>query len=394
MQVDNEASARTRRRSKCAGVVAATCLVALLLSACGSSHSTSTQSAGSTANGSTTANTSGDLATFEKLVAAGEKPIAAFDDYGPTTPVKPVSSARIVVVSCAQTADGCSRPATGVTDAAKELGWTASVIDGMGIAADYQSGIEAAIAKKPDAIVLTGIDMSLVCPQIADARKQGIPIISINALSPVNNVCGADASIDPDSMAMGEALAAKSIVDSDGKAHAIVGVNAEFQSVTTTNEGVLSDYAQCPTCSVVAKLSVQVAALATSFPTLVASTAQRNPDANVVIDFDAANTYSNPALQSAGLLNTHVKVYGYDGNSDQVAAVRDGDVQATAAAPWEWGGWAAVDLIARKLAGDKAWASTPHRLPWKLITKENAPAQGSWQGDVDYQAAFEKLWGR
>lgn len=357
------------------------CTIALL-AACGGSGSDS--SSGEKLGTS-------ELDKFSTIADAAQAPVKDFN--GPTEPVTPPSSYKVVVVSCIQAAEGCSRPAAGIVEAGKLLGWDVTVVDGKGDVSLEQAGMDSAVTAGADAVVMISFAPATVCPQIKAARAAGIKIVAINAVATPGGDCGPDVAIDPDRKAMGNALAALSIVNAKGDANAVVVQDDEFKAATDSVSGFTAGYKSCKTCEVVASPQILISELTTKVPALLVGTVQKHPKVNVLFNYDAANTYSNPALKNAGLLD-RVKVYGYDGNTDQIEAMRKGDVAATAGAPWEWAGWLAVDLLSRAATGDKNWAESPHTLPWKLLTKDNSPEKGGWEGDVDFRSEFKTLWGK
>ena len=115
----------------------------------------------------------------------------------------------------------------------------------------------------------------------------------------------------------------------------------------------------------------------------------RHPDANyLVAPFDSNAFFAGEGVRQAGRAGA-VKVAGYEGDPQSIAAIRDGNQAMTIANPAEWMGWEAVDELARAFAGSPA-ADAP--VPFRLIDAGNAPTTAGWTGDVDYAAAFRKLW--
>jgi ribose transport system substrate-binding protein len=123
----------------------------------------------------------------------------------------------------------------------------------------------------------------------------------------------------------------------------------------------------------------------------VASSLSRHPDATyLVAPFDSNAFFSSEGVRQAGRTGT-VKVTGYEGDPQTIAAIRAGAQSMTIANPAEWMGWQAADELARAFAGEKA-ANVP--VPFRLIDAENAPNTEGWTGDLDYAAEFRKLWGK
>jgi ribose transport system substrate-binding protein len=67
---------------------------------------------------------------------------------------------------------------------------------------------------------------------------------------------------------------------------------------------------------------------------------------------------------------------------------------ATIANATEWQGYEAADTMQRVLNGEQPDPKGTNTDPIKLLTWDNVPPAGQhFDGDVDYAAAYKKLWG-
>ena len=82
---------------------------------------------------------------------------------------------------------------------------------------------------------------------------------------------------------------------------------------------------------------------------------------------------------------------GAEGDPNGIEGVQSGGQAVDLATVPPWGGWAAVDLLVRHMAGSPVETA---ELPQRLFDKSNVPSGKGWTGDVDYKAAYTELWGR
>jgi ribose transport system substrate-binding protein len=178
--------------------------------------------------------------------------------------------------------------------------------------------------------------------------------------------------------------------DSGGKAKVVLVEDKEFPELAQRVKGFEEVLAKCGGCSIVENVESTIGTMAQRLPCAVASSLSRHQDANyLVAPFDSNAFFAGEGVRQAGRAGT-VKVTGYEGDPQTIAAIRAGAQAMTIANPAEWMGWQAVDELARSFAGEKA-ANIP--VAFRLIDAENAPDTEGWTGDLDYAAEFRKLWG-
>jgi ribose transport system substrate-binding protein len=147
-------------------------------------------------------------------------------------------------------------------------------------------------------------------------------------------------------------------------------------------------------CEILGKQDVIAANLGTQVPAQAASFARSHPDFTIVYaPYDGAATFLIQGLKQSGIDLSKTSMVGFDANAPSLDLIRnDGYEKATLGFPLEWLGYAAVDDINRMLAGqDPVDLNTLH----KLLTKDNVPAKGAWEGDFPgFRQAFLKAWGK
>jgi 2-polyprenyl-6-methoxyphenol hydroxylase-like FAD-dependent oxidoreductase len=100
--------------------------------------------------------------------------------------------------------------------------------------------------------------------------------------------------------------------------------------------------------------------------------------------------FAGQGIRQAGKAGT-VKMVGAEGDPNGIEGVQNGGQAVDLATVPPWGGWAAVDLLVRHMAGSPVETA---ELPQRLFDKSNVPSGKGWSGDVDYTAAYKELWGR
>ncbi|GAC1608885.1 MAG: hypothetical protein NVS3B26_07660 [Mycobacteriales bacterium] len=382
---------------------ATTAILVLVTGACASSKSgpgtaapasnqpaaTTAASAGASAGASADAG-GGDLAKFQAIV---DKTSAAVTWNGPTDPAKAPAGKKVGILSCTFALEGCRLPTEAVAAAAKKLGWTSKTV----VANDpsqYNSGLKSLLVSKPDVVIATGINASLIGDAIKAAKAQGTLLVSLIENSKVDPTNGYDADVTPDGDAVGRALGAKMIVDAKGDLKLFDMHDGEFGFAVAVEKGVLASVSECSTCKVVKTLNFTASEIGTSVGKSVVTGIQSNPSINALfVTYDPIISVVVPALINARI--TGVKVYSQLGTSDALKYMREDKLLvADMATPEAWIGWAGVDAAIR-LMNKQPLVS--ENLPIKTLQKENLPPAGqpfTGQSDgADYQAKYLALWG-
>ena len=315
-----------------------------------------------------------------------------------TTPLskKPPTGKTIVFLRCSTAV--CGGYMEGLTPAAAALGWTIKAIPFTQTPEGIQTAVSQAIADKPAGIFYTGIDVSLVTKQLAQAKAAGIPIVNAD----VPDVPGGavKAIIQGNAgTAAGSALPADWIAANGGGDTLVVDIPTYPILVTGTNAFIAELKKMCPSCKTTV-LNQQVTDVGTALPAAVVSALQRNPSIkNVAFAFGDMTLGVYPALKAAGLTGIRLVNFGASSPSE-VTATAQGQLQASLAWSLPYTSWRALDTLARVFIGQSATQDTTAPVPQMLLTKQNAASQvpkpvSSFQfaGPANFPAQFEKLWG-
>src|SRR5271169_2784272 len=112
-------------------------------------------------------------------IAEVSAPVTTWD--GPTTGPKSPGKKLVIYVSADQKNGGASGVGDGAQEAAKALGWDFRILDGQGSVPARTSAMTQAIALKPNAIILGGVDAKEQQPVIEQAAAEGIKIVGWHA---------------------------------------------------------------------------------------------------------------------------------------------------------------------------------------------------------------------
>jgi ribose transport system substrate-binding protein len=412
---------------RCCGALATLIAATVLVAGCGSSSgsgggSSSTSgdaatSAQSSSSGSASANAPNG-ADPNKVYAPGVPTLAELyksTEGEPPTSGPPVAKNKTVIfVSCGQASPGCAGPPNEMAKAAKIMGWRYSIVDG---ALDANNGwataMRQAIAEKPDAIVVHGINCQDTKAAFLEAKAQGIGVLGIESAdcSDPDNPGGPSAplftignfqfsSSAPNAGAFfqqwGELQAAYIIDATEGHAKVIRTV---FTSAFGRHQQQGQDLmlAKCSGCKVLDNVSwvsadsVPGGPLTQKFTTALI----QNPSANAaILNFDSTATSAGlgKVIVDEGRSNNMISVAG-EGYAAALQLIRDGQgLTADPAHSGKWEAWAAADELNRYFNHKPL---VPEGVGFRMIDKGHnmMPAGQDYTPPINYQSIYLKSWG-
>jgi ribose transport system substrate-binding protein len=292
---------------------------------------------------------------------------------------------------------------SGVQEAAGVAGLKAVNFDGKGQTALYVQGMQQAIARKVDCILVESIPSETLKAPIAAAQKAGIKVVIINernvaaggpALKTVNGAVTFDY--------IGAARLEADWVLADSKGKNINCVTFEFPGYPAHTDMVNEIHSRFQQYSVggfkLRNEGVLSADWATRLPTLTRSLMTSDPTINYMIPVvDAQSLYIVPTLHEIGKQH-QVKISTFNGTPAVEQLLKNHDVVgADIGSGFVWEAWADVDQALRVLTGNPpAHNETP---PLRLIDRTNinsinlsAPEQ-TWYHTQNAKNGYKKLWG-
>lgn len=280
--------------------------------------------------------------------------------------------------------------------AAEALGWTYSNVDAGLTPASAVSAFEAAIAKKPDAIMYGGYPAAVFAKQIQQAKDAGITVVS-NATGDgkVDGVLADLGGADTEAL-YGKLAAAYFVAHAGSKGEAAVFNVSALPILTLFSESFVESVKEwCPTCKTKI-VDQQLTDFGTKAPANVVTYLQRNPSTKwtVFSNGDLAQGV-NAAMKTAGL--NDVNILGEVPTAANLAGIESGSETAWVGYPVDILAWRMMDTLARHFEGSDLDAALAVPLPLQLITKDNATSivkddAGYYTAVDDFQEQFTKLW--
>ena len=377
-------------------MVALVAASALLLGACGADNGATS----STSNGGTSG--AALPASLPSLTELGKGTEQSPPTSGPLA--KP--GVAVAFVSCGQVSPGCSEPPAGLAEAAKELGWTTSTLDGkFNVGGGYATALHQAISQKPGAIAMAGIDCAQIKQPLEEAKAAGIPVFSM--LGSDCDASGGEKLFAAEPIYRTGVTTAAQWYEQWGRQKAqylirklnghVRLINVRFNdTLPSLNEGVTKELATCSDCTIVADVAVGTADAANPQGPIVPgvkSALLQHPDANaLLVPFDTQ-------LVTTGLLQAvknssagrKLVVTGGEGSPTGIEALKVGPPPtAIVGYSAEWMGWALADTINRHLNGA---ALAPEGFGTRVVEQDHAPSGDRYEPAVDFKAAYRKAWG-
>jgi ribose transport system substrate-binding protein len=356
-------------------------------------------SAGGSSGGSS-GSSKQDLSKFQTIVDNAKKPSTAWE--GPTSTPTPPKNINIALVTCAGAVAGCVLPAQAAADAAKALGWTATLYDGQGDPVTQNKVVTQAINGGANAVILAGVDPSQIGSALDLAKQKNVPVGSITqGVAPGNGIAY---DIGANYETSGEIMGSWIITDSKGSAVVLPTNDKEFASTNTIVTSAIDTVKKCNDCKLKAVEVFVGSNIGNGLGQRIASSLQRTPDVNYVIGaFDPAVSDMVPAIDQVGI-GDRVKIISNVGLTQNLQFIEKGDVQAADIVyDNTYEGYAAIDQMIRLLNNQPLFKSTKEtdprylygeNVPQHLTTKDNlTDPTKPWTADNDAVNKFRALWG-
>jgi len=367
-------------------------LAAAVVAGCGGTSSSSSSPATATSSdaaSTTTSASSSGVSQYSALAQKYEAPNTTWP--GPTTGPKAQPGKTVMMITCSFAVEGCKLPADTVPALEKAIGWKIDVVDGQSSPQVYDNSIQTAINQHMNGIVLIGIASSLVANELKKAREAGLVVASWDSAN-TPSPDGVNINVDAPGELQGQVLASYLIAQTNGHTDAYVVNDPEFNAVIAWVKGATQTLQNCSTCRIVQSTTIAAADLATTVPGQFVQTLRQNPQINVVVaPYNAAILAVIPAMESAGVLS-RVKMGTFSAITAGFTFLHENKLDALIAEPHQWGTWAAFDEMNRVFAHQP---QVLENVPIRLFTSANPgslPTGGDWEGDVNYQQYFEKIW--
>ena len=311
------------------------------------------------------------MAEAKALIAQYSKPPKAVSV--PTLSAKPPTGKKIIFVACDQ--PNCTESGRIWQEPAKMLGWTFKSSFGPITPEGFNAQLTAALAEKPDGLIIDNVLPVAAVPAMADVIASRIPYVI---------VAGGDASQQTPDPAKGflqntygplgshlshTLLAAWVTVDSGGKGNIAGFFNSEAFVISEPAGFLKAEIARlCPGCKLDSQ-KMSLADVGTKLPSQVVSYVQSHKDVQYLyLPFGGATTGVAAALNAAGLAK-QVKIFAYASSKPNIAAIQSGEEAMGTAQNDIDNGFFIFDAFARHFIGDKACCVIPD-IPTLVLTKD------------------------
>lgn len=320
---------------------------------------------------------------------------------GPTSGPKIQGKKMIVFVNYDQRNSGGRAVGEFAGEAAKIAGWDYRVLDGQGTVSGQTAALNQAIALKPDGIILGSVDALEHNPEITEAVKQGIKVVSWHSGTTPGTIQGSpiftNVTTDPTEVATAAGLYA--VADSDGTAKVVLFTDSAYQICITKTNAEKAAIEGCKNCKVLDVEDTPLAEASTRMPQLTTTLMAKygeNWTHSIGIN-DLYFDYMAPALQAAGIDGSGKprNISAGDGSESAFQRIDSNQFQmGTVAEPLRLHGFQLIDELNRAFSGQKA---SGYSAPVHLFTPENVKSDRGPGGIYDpansYEQHYKAIWG-
>ncbi len=379
--------------------------LALVASACGSdsAESTTATTAAGAAPAAEAPAAAGGVEEAAAIVAAA----SAAPKFAPPAGVGTVDFAalkgkKVAIINLVKAVPILTQWEDEITTALEGSGVELTSVDGKFDPNEWGSGIEQAIAAKADAIFLLGVPPTAVAPQIAEAKKAGIPVLaSLQGYAGKSLAAVADLTADVgyDYRIPGKLMGAWFVADSKGKGNALI-MSSDDNSSSPDVWGAMEAEIKrlCPDCKLKREdstvpqwgdgtLQQRTKALVQEDPTIT----------HILAVYDGMTLAIEPGLVEAGVADK-IRVAGFNGTPAVMANVQKGTaVKMDVGNPNMWFSAGAADAILAVLSGKAPIEDAG--VPFRIFTEENLTGVDTskedpqnWYG-IDPLGGYRTAWG-
>jgi ribose transport system substrate-binding protein len=322
---------------------------------------------------------------------------------GPTSGPKAQGKKLVIYVSTDQRNGGAQGAGDGAQEAAKALGWDFRVLDGQGSVPARTSAMTQAIALKPGAIILGGVDAKEQQPVIEQAAAEGIKIVGWHAGPQAGKVEGIPQvfyNVTTDPLEVAKASGLYAVVDSGGKAGVILFTDSIYAIATAKTNAEKAAIEGCSGCKVLSVEDTPIGDLANRMGQLTTSLLSKYGKAwtySIAVN-DLYFDFSAPSLVAANIEPASGyprQISAGDGSVPAFQRIKQKQYQiATVAEPLHLQGWQLADELNRAFAGEQPSGYVP---PVHLFTPDNIDKDGGAENIFDpgngYKDQYKKIWG-
>jgi ribose transport system substrate-binding protein len=285
--------------------------------------------------------------------------------------------------------------------AAKAAGFKLVLYDGVGTVPKYSQGINQGIARHANLIVESQLPATLFGPDIAKAKKAGIPVVVLENEDPgplpKSQPAGVVAAADQPHRAAGKLMADFTIADSGGSGKAVIVWSSDAKSIGLPQvQGIQNEFKRLAPNMRVEVRDVPVARWTSDLPTLTGTLVQDQSVKYLLPLYDGMVLNMLPSVHAANAQD-RVKIVSFNALPAMMKSLSQHDVVAAdVGTSGQQLGWALADQCLRVLTHHKPVLNI--QLPLRLFDSNNigsinlSAPQPTWYGGLNFAAAYQRLW--
>lgn len=322
---------------------------------------------------------------------------------GPKEGPKLVGNKKIIFVASDLRNGGVYGVAKGISEAISNLSWQLRFIDSRGSEIRQGAGLKEAISFKPDAIILGGIDALRHKDTLTQARDLGIVVVGWHAaeLAGRNNDLGLYTNITTDPLEVAEVAALLAVVNSKGKAKAVVFNDPNYKIATIKAQKMVETIKRCQSCQVLELRPLALDQIAEKMPNTLNTLWQSYGEdiTHFLTINDLYIDYAIPSFESRLEEGKSIplNISAGDGSKAAYKRISQHHFQlATVPEPLYLQGWQIIDELNRAFSN---YPPSGYSTPIHLVIQENVDAlinnksTGIYDPKNGYRDVYLKIWG-
>lgn len=320
---------------------------------------------------------------------------------GPTTGAPGQRGKKIALLCEDLRNGGILGVAEGVGEAAAVLQWQIRIFDARGTPAGRDKAAAAALAERPDGLIVIGADAEAIRQPLLNLQARRIPVVGWHVgpkAGPLPETPVA-MNVSTDPLDVAHITAAATVIASAGRAGVVIFTDSNFAIATAKANAMAEVIRACKGCELLEVRDLAISNSAAQMPAVTRELLERYGTrwTHALAINDIYFDYATPALIAAGAGADRLKFLSAgDGSPAAFMRIATGTYQtATVAEPLSLHGWQLVDELNRLLARQPV---SGYIAPVHLVTPENVGFDGGSQyrfdPDNDYRASYRRIWQR
>ncbi|MFJ2160537.1 substrate-binding domain-containing protein [Streptomyces sp. NPDC087856] len=287
----------------------------------------------------------------------------------------------------------CAELAVLMKSAVAAIHGTLTIVKGGASTQQLQSAFSSLLAGKPDALLVPGVEPDTIAPQLAQAKQEGIPMVSTGIMDIAKYGIGGSAMGQELAEEVGKLQADWVVANKGTKSNIVFYTTKELDFFKPEETSFRAELTKIGCACKVRTVNIPIATYGTTAPSRVISDLQANPNTTVAVFGANDPTTGLPAaMRSAGLSIPYI---AYGPTPAALVDIKSGSQAAGLGLDYPAIAWTMVDQAARLLLkAPLTPAEQKSFVPVQWLSKDNTDFDISkpWTGYPDYADRFTKLW--